>query len=79
MTTNSSGLENNQTGKWNAQKRSTFSNILNHIVVSTRNSISHSSKLGPVKRLAVDATLRAAGHIRSYKEQNMSKKLRRFM
>ncbi|KAG5609316.1 hypothetical protein H5410_020597 [Solanum commersonii] len=133
MTMNSSGLENNQTGKLNAQKRSTFSNILNHTAVSACNSISHSSKLplsrilearktslpcststnvqrkswtrkechryikpmlpkcliissnkdvprqGPVKRLAVDATLRATGHIRSYKEQNMSKKLRTFM
>ncbi|KAG5604932.1 hypothetical protein H5410_026424 [Solanum commersonii] len=48
MTANSLGLENNHTGKLNAgaaKKWPAFSNILNHITVSSRNSISHSSKL----------------------------------
>ncbi|XP_006351138.1 cyclin-A1-4 isoform X3 [Solanum tuberosum] len=50
MAANSSGLENNQTGKLNAgaaKKRPALSNISNHTTVSARNSISHSSKLAP--------------------------------
>ncbi|KAH0669192.1 hypothetical protein KY285_023350 [Solanum tuberosum] len=50
MVANSSGLENNHTGKLNAgatKKWPAFSNISNHITVSSRNSISHSSKLSP--------------------------------
>ncbi|KAK4716016.1 hypothetical protein R3W88_014354 [Solanum pinnatisectum] len=50
MAVNSSGLENNHTGKLNAgaaKKRPALSNILNHITISSRNLISHSSKLSP--------------------------------
>ncbi|KAK6773930.1 hypothetical protein RDI58_029169 [Solanum bulbocastanum] len=50
MVANSSGLENNHTRKLNAgaaKKRPTLSSILNHITISARNSISHSSKLSP--------------------------------
>ncbi|WMV29027.1 hypothetical protein MTR67_022412 [Solanum verrucosum] len=48
MAANSSRLENNHTEKLNAgvaKKWPAFSNISNHITVSSRNSISHSSKL----------------------------------
>ncbi|WMV38813.1 hypothetical protein MTR67_032198 [Solanum verrucosum] len=54
MEANSSGLENNHTGKLNAgaaKKRPTLSDISNHITASARNSIPHSSKLASVSQI----------------------------
>lgn len=49
MAANSSALslENNHGGKLTAKKRPALSNISNHTTASTRNSLSHSSKLAP--------------------------------